>query len=338
VLALRFAQESRDLENGIALEMLHPAHDLRPALARMDAGLEAIRADMVHLGPEAAGPGNLALGRGYLAMRFLHPALKALEAAWDGGYRTPDTALALVRVHLEFQMRIRDLEELGFPDPGGPDDGSHLEAARRFQGLAAASTWEPPALAQARILAFEGRPREALDLARGARKGRPWFHQALVEESFVLANLGDARQRAGDDPGALARFQEAESAALEARNLARSDLTCILASVRWRLLRARARGLPPREALALLGEAESLADEALAIRPGSPRAIAARIRILLERARTLHRLGMDPGPALERVRDFLALAGPREPYGWLIPRGRALLEGAERELRYRRGS
>ena len=65
-LAQHFALEARDLENRLWVERLTPAHDLRPAMARTQEGLDRVRAEMARLGPEAQGPGNLALGRGLL--------------------------------------------------------------------------------------------------------------------------------------------------------------------------------------------------------------------------------------------------------------------------------
>jgi len=100
-LAIRFAGEARELEAAMAMERLLPPHDLAPLLDEMTEGLARIRAEMGRLGPEAQGPGHLALGRGYLAMRFLAEALDALQRAWAHGERSPDAAYALAKVHCE---------------------------------------------------------------------------------------------------------------------------------------------------------------------------------------------------------------------------------------------
>lgn len=336
LLALRFAQDARDVENGLALDLLLPPHDLRPVLGRMSLGLEAMRREVAHLGPEAAGPGNLALGRGYLAMRHLHPALEALEEARKAGLRTPDLALALCETHLEFHRRFATLVDLGFHLPSGLDPGGHLERAQGLFDQAAGAPEASRVLAMARIRAFEGRPRLALDLLQGLLEGRPWFHQVLAEEACARADLGLERQRRGDWAGARVLYREAEAAALEARFIARSDVTGHFAALRWRFHRLQAPHLPAEEALRLLDESEGLVDGALAIRSGSPWAIAAKIKVLLDRARLRHTLGRDPAPDLERADAFLEGATPQPAYVWLISQGRERLAGQRAELGYGR--
>jgi hypothetical protein len=73
-MAQRFALDARELENRMRIERLIPVHDRRPAMANMVGRLDRIRGDMKALGPEAQGPGNLALGRGYAALGDLEAA------------------------------------------------------------------------------------------------------------------------------------------------------------------------------------------------------------------------------------------------------------------------
>jgi hypothetical protein len=292
---------------------------MRPLLDRMLLGLENIRADIGSLGPEARGPGNLALGRGYLSMRSLEPALAALEEAWDGGHRTPDTAYALCKTHCEYYIRILDEMQLGDIPPSPELAAHHLEAARRFHALSEGAAWQPPELCALMLMIFEGKGEEALPRARRLWEKHPWFYEARVEESYALHAMGYARQGEGDFKGALALYRQAEAAALAAQDIGRSDITCYLASLDWRLHWLENPHLPPREALAFWKESEALVDTVLAIRHRYPRAISAKVHVILGRARTLKALGRDPGPDLARAEAFLAKAQPVKPYGWLLP-------------------
>lgn len=322
-LAIRFAGEARELEAAMAVERLLPPHDLAPLLDEMTEGLARIRTEMERLGPEALGPGNLALGRGYLAMRFLAQAQEAFQRAWAQGERTPDAAYALAKVHCEYYIRITDEERMGDIPPGSGRAGAHLAEARRYRALAAGAAWEPVELCDAMLRIFEGDGEGALALARRMQEADPAFHPAWVEESYAWQCIAYRLQRAGDAAGAEARYARAEAAALHARASGRSDITCWLASLDWRLRRLEDPALEPRRALALWDEAEALADGALALRPRYPGAISAKVHVLLGRARTLKALGRDWAAELDRAGAFLRTARPVDDYAWLLPVKRA---------------
>jgi len=332
VLALRFAQDAKDLENSIGLARLHPPHDMRPLLATMNEGLERIQKDIRHLGPEARGPGNFALGRGFLAMRSLEPALRVLEDAWNSGYRNPEVAYALCRTHCEIYIRMLDLEQFGDVPPHPETAALHLEAAKDFYALSAGAAWEPPGLCRARILIFEGRPAEALVEAEALLASNPWFYEAKVEESYAHAALGLECQRRGDAAGAMERFRRAEAAALEAQAIGRSEVNCYLASVHWRLYLLQDAGVPPARALELWQEAEALLDTTLVIRPWGPRGISGKVHAILGRARCLKALGRDPRPELARAEAFLRRAQPTPAFRWLIPANEDLIRRTREEL------
>jgi len=332
VLALHFAHDAKELETRLGMARLYPPHDLRPLLARMSEGLERIRKDIAHLGPEARGPGNLALGRVYLGMRYLEPALAVLEEAWNDGYRTPDVAYALCRTHTEFFLRVTDHEQLGDLPPAPEAAARHLQAAQAYLAQAAGAAWEPPDLCAARIRTFEHRGTEALELARALFAKNRWFHEAKVEESRALASLGLERQRAGDAGGALDWYRQADAAARAAQGIAPSDITGWLASADWRLRWLEQPGLPTGEALRVWKETEALLDTVLTIRPGNPRAISGKVHVILGRARILRAAGGDPGPELARAERFLHAAQHHPVFRWLVPVKEDLIRRTRKEL------
>jgi serine/threonine-protein kinase len=331
-LAMRFALDAKDLEKSIGIERLHPPHDLGPVLERMTEGLARIQKEMAQLGPEAMGPGNLALGRGYLAMRFLEQARTALEAAWNGGYRTPDVAYALCKTYCDLYIRTLDEEQTEDLPPSLELAARQLDAARTYYELALGATWEPRELCGARILIFERRGAEALALARQLSEKDRWFYEAKVEEAYALDAIGYDEQRAGHYQAALRNYKQAESAALGAQSIGRSDITCYLASMDWRLHWLENPHVPPAQALALWKEAEDLADTVLRIRPGNFRGHSAKLYAILGRARTLKRLGLDPEPDLARAERYLDLAGLTPGYRWAVSRKRELIRRTRGDL------
>ena len=331
-LTLRFALEAKDFEKSIGTERLHPPHDLRPLLARLKESLERIQRDMAQVGPEARGPGNLALGRGYLAMRYLEQARTALEQAWNEGYRTPEVAYALCKTYCDLCIRTSD-EEQTLDIPPSPElAASQLAAARVYYDHALGATWEPRELCGARILILEGKGAEALALARQLSGKDRWFYEAKVEEAYALGAMGRAQQKAGRGEAAFRYYLQAEAAAREAQAIGRSDITCYLVAMDWRLHWLENPALAPAEALRFWQEAENLVDIVLAIRPGSPRGNSAKIHVLLGRARTLHGLGQDPGPDLARAERFLDTCELTPAFTWLVPLKRDLIRRTREEL------
>ena len=331
-LALRFALDARDLENSIGVERLHPPHDLWPAITHMTEGLDRIQKDIAHLGPEAEGPGNLALGRGYLSMRRLEPALRALEEAWYSGYRTPEAAYALCKTHCEFYIRFLHQQEMGEAALVEEGASHHLQAARDYYALSAGSTWEPRELCGARLLNFEGRGAEALALARTLFAGNRWYYLAKVEEAYAFDTLGVQALQAQEPGRAKALFLQAEAAALAAQNIGRSDVVCYLAAADWRFHWLENPRIPPREALRLWTEAEAQVDVALSIWPGSPRGISAKVHAILGRARALKRLGGRPGPELARADRFVSGVDPAPASPGLLGVKREQIRKAREEL------
>ncbi len=309
-LAHRFAMDVRDMENRMRVERLIPIHDLRPTLAHMRERLERIQGDMTRLGPEARGPGSLALGRGYCSLGDLDKAQAVLERAWQGGYRTPEVACALSRVACECYFILVSREDTEDRDEAlDAAKGKCRADARAFFDLSAGQTWEPAPLGEARVLYVEERFAEALVKARQAFKDTPWLYEAKVEEAYALSALGFQRQRQGDRRGALSLYMEASVAARLAQTIGHSDDNCYFSDLEWRLYWVENQELGDTQRLAQLAEAERLADQVLAIRPDKPRALLAKSYVMLCRAGIHGEAGRDPEAELKRAERFLAPAG-----------------------------
>src|SRR5215831_18089151 len=60
--------------------------------------LQRIERVMQEGGSLAYGPGNNALGQGYLLLKEYDRASEFLQKAWDSGYQSPSTAYALGKI------------------------------------------------------------------------------------------------------------------------------------------------------------------------------------------------------------------------------------------------
>lgn len=308
-LAQRFAMDARDVEHRMRVEHLMPPHDLGPALAHMRERLLQLERDMARLGPEAQGPGRLAMGRGYCHLGEPDRAREVLERAWAQGYRTPETACALARAACASYFTLVSREDMADRDDALAAAKARLrKEARTYFDLSAGQAWEPASLAEARVLYVEDRFGEALDRARQAFREHPWLYEAKVEEAYALSALGYARQHQGERAAALSLYMEASLASRQARSIGHSDDNCYFSDLEWRLYWVECPGLGGRERMAQLAEAEGLADRALGIRPDRPRALLAKTYVIVRRAALLAEAGQDPEAELRRAERLLAPA------------------------------
>ena len=305
-LAQRFAMDARDLEHRMRIERLMPAHDLRPALAQLRERLERLERDMARLGPEAQGPGSLAMGRGLCHLGDPERALKVLQAAWAAGYRTPEMAGAIARAACDSYFALVSREDTADRDDAlDAAKARWRQTARTCFDLSAGQAWEPAPLAEARILYVEDRFPEALERARQAFRENPWLYEAKVEEAYALTALGYARQAQGEPKAALSLYMEASLASRQARSIGHSDDNCFFSDIEWRLYWVENPALADAERLVQLDEAERLADQALAIRPDRPRALLAKTYVIVRRGALLAQAGRDPEAELRRAERLL---------------------------------
>ncbi|MDR3670872.1 MAG: serine/threonine-protein kinase [Holophaga sp.] len=318
-LAQRFALEARDLENRLRVERLIPAHDLRPAHAQLQEGLDRIRKEMERLGPVALGPGNLALGRGYCYLGDLEQARRVLTTAWQGGYRTPDVAYALGWVACFSYFRLLDRAEMGdLEDPLEPALQVHLQAARTYGALSRGQSWEPAGLGESRLFYLEGKFEASVRQAQAAFKEHPWLYEAKMQEAFSLGALAWACQTRGELGRAQSLYREAGLAAQAAQAIGQSDGNCALADMEWRLHWVQLPGLGGPERMGQLDQAERQADHLLALQPDSPRALCSKAFVLIRRAAALAAQGLSPEPELQRAERLLAPAAERPAFQRMV--------------------
>ncbi len=206
----RFSHESERLESLLARVYALPAQNVQPTEDEARRELNRLEIEINRQGPDAEGPGRLALGRAHLALGDLEAAHAELSRSWDAGYRTIEVAEAL-------GLAKAGLYRAALASVTGPDREDRrkeLEDSLRLPALdllrrANTGGRGLPVLAAAELALTEGHYLEALDFSRKAREVQPWLYQSYLLDAEVRF----ARAAA---PIAARNFQEAERLLAEA--------------------------------------------------------------------------------------------------------------------------
>ena len=218
-LAREFTERVERIEAMARYSALSRIHDIRGDQAALRAALNTLERDVHDAGERASGPGNYALGRGYLALGDDAKARQHLESAWTGGFREPRVAyaLALAMGHLYQQHMVaadrveqkstrqamRLQAEHNYRDPAR----SYLAAAR---GAA-----EPSADYAAALLAFYTGDAAHLDEALqhlDAVRGVPWLYEVLELRGDILFTQARSHRDAGNVDLARTSYEAARQA------------------------------------------------------------------------------------------------------------------------------
>jgi eukaryotic-like serine/threonine-protein kinase len=154
--AARLGALTESMEDQLRMEYLSPAHDLRPAIARLRSQVENLRPQAAH----GSGPANLALGKGLQLLGDLDGARAAYETAWRAGFRTAPVSEGLGTVLGALYRREAERAQ-GALAPDARDARLKVlraelrEPAKQYLASADASGWRGPYL-QAQVALLEG--------------------------------------------------------------------------------------------------------------------------------------------------------------------------------------
>ena len=211
-----FALEAANLEQGVSNQRMLPIHDLRPAFAQTRARMQALRARLPALGPEAEGPLHYALGRANFFIRDFPAAQTELDQAWAAGFRTPDAAFLLAR--LQSRAYLQAWDEAAFGNRSLPPEA--LKALARAEELfrqARGLNCDPQEFADASLAYAQRDFSRALGLARASLGANPWHLESATLASLSLSALAAERAAQGE-------VAEAQNAYAEAHELAQNTL------------------------------------------------------------------------------------------------------------------
>ena len=211
-LARRFTELVERIESQARYSALSRLHDIRGDQAQIRARMGELEAEIRKGGSVAVGPGQYALGRGYLALGEEGKAREALGSAWQHGYREPRAAyaLALVTGHL-YQEGLREALRISDKDRR-EEQRRKIEQRYRDPALGyleqSAGADVPSAEYVAALVAFyEGRYEDALQQLDAIGGGLPWFYEAPALRGDVLEARAARRWDGGDREGAHADFE-----------------------------------------------------------------------------------------------------------------------------------
>jgi serine/threonine-protein kinase len=211
-LAQHFTEAMGRIESMARYSALSPLHDIRPDLGSIRLQIGRLQEDMKQAGSLANGPGNYALGCGFLTLDDEEKAQDHLQMAWDAGFREPRVAYALALVlGRKYREKLLEAERLtSVPQRearkrllGATLRASALDYLRRARG----SDTPSPAYLEALMAFYEGRLDEALDRLKTLEGSLPWFYEAPLLRGSLLQARAWKRWNQGDRDGAHGDFE-----------------------------------------------------------------------------------------------------------------------------------
>ena len=95
LIAQELGQEVEKIESTIRYAHLLPLHDITREKDIIRDRISTIEDKMKKVGKVGKGPGNYAMGRGYMALNDYNKAREYLDKAWESGFQTPEVAYQL---------------------------------------------------------------------------------------------------------------------------------------------------------------------------------------------------------------------------------------------------
>ncbi|MEM6454174.1 MAG: protein kinase, partial [Acidobacteriota bacterium] len=339
-----YSRIARDLAGSLRAERMSAQHDIRPARAKLEQRLVELANDPrrdVNPGPRA-----YALGRGALALRDYDQAHRALQRAWDAGYRHADVAYALGLTYAyryadavsaivlgdRGNRSARDVQRVALRDAAQTlrDRAyDYLDLARRERAgasISGASGTYLDALLASYASGAEGgddslrRAETAIDTALAAE---PWRYEIHLLRADLYARRGAQALVEGAFDAADAHYARAESAYDLAASSAASDAlthlgVCQAAGRRVRI--DTERNVPHAVTRDHHARAAQACKRALAIDPDRLETQIALGNAGLYWAQYEHyRVGTDPAATLQRTERQLRTALARARGGAVTP-------------------
>jgi len=277
--ARKFTQETSRIESRVRMITARPLHDTTAELRELRQHLGDLEEQVNAAGGAARGPGEYALGRGYLALGDYATAERHLAAAWKNGYQEPETSFAwglalanLYRQEHETAQRLRDPQarrrmlldaEKRYRDP-----------ALRLLAAGRSADVEAPEYGEALIALLEGQYDTAVAKCRQAVERIPWLYAAKrLEGDAEMARANIAREK-GKPAETLEALRRAQAAFEAAGAIAPSDAgthegMCTMWDLKALVLVDQ--GADPSEAF---GKADASCRQALVADPGYLPALA----------------------------------------------------------------
>lgn len=204
-----------------------PTHDIRREQAVVRERMAALRQQLAEGSSSSLGALRYALGRGHLVLREFAVAQAELEQAWQAGYRSPETRLAL---GLALGERYRqELEQVRRASDRDWIRAQEQLLERRFLQPALAyldgsqGRLEVPASVEGLIALYRKQYDLALRKAVAAQRQAPWLAEPIKLEGDVYQEQAIALRDRGEYKPAVEKLQQAIGRHQAAAQIHRSD-------------------------------------------------------------------------------------------------------------------
>ncbi len=227
-LAQQFGQEIERMDSTMRYAYLLPLHDTRMEKQIVKQRMQWIESRMKQMGNVAKGPGEYALGRGWMSLHEFEKARIHLERAWNEDYRAPEVAYSLGHtLGILYNSELVDAERISSEELR---EFRKKQIEKEFRDRAiqyvneSAGVWaESPAYVRGKIAFYQKRYEEALRQAHEAWINIPWLYEAKLLEGEIWKAMGNELRDHGDTQSALAKYEKSELAYREASAKAASD-------------------------------------------------------------------------------------------------------------------
>lgn len=227
-IARQFSQSVESMDWIMRVAYMSPLHDIRKEKDQVRKEMKEIQNMMDRSGAAAIGPGNFALGRGYLALQNYDQAKIHLEKALNAGYQSKEVANALgitlgalYKDQLSEVNRIKDQEtrkkklveiEKNYRDPA-------VHYLKQSSGLRTRS----PEYGEALLAYYEKNWDAALRLSRVSIEKIPWLYEAKMLEGDAFEQLGEEASQGGNFELVQKNYKSAVDSYARAEEISRSN-------------------------------------------------------------------------------------------------------------------
>lgn len=229
-LAQQLGEGVKEMELFLRAAYELPVHDVERERDVVRERLQDIEVRKGLAGKAGEGPGNYAIGRGYLALGSPERAREYLELAAKAGYTSVDLEYALGLAYGELFRRAVDETKRITNEDEKKKKIAELEKTYRDPALlhlraALTARIEVPEYAEGLIALYEGKNDEALAKAKQAFEKAPWMYEAKKLEGDALYAEGSKYRHdaAFDYDKMKSYFDPAAVAYRVAADMARSD-------------------------------------------------------------------------------------------------------------------
>lgn len=227
-LTQEFTREVEAMDWMMRVAHMTPLHDIRQEKIQILDRIKALQESMKRRGSAAVGPGNYALGKGYMTLQDYENAKKHLEEAWKNNYRTPEAAYALGETtgslyQTELQTAERIETVLLREQRKKEIEKKFREPILRYLKASRGVRTQAPEYLEAMIAFYDKHYEEALQKTRGAFQRLPWFYEAKILEGNIHKIQGSEQMSKGVPSDAMKHLHQAELAYQKAVQIGQSD-------------------------------------------------------------------------------------------------------------------